>query len=114
MQQCKGPVGEFGPHPTSHVPLAVKNLPANAEDTRRSFDPWVEKIPWRRAWKSTPVFLPGESQGQRSLVGCCLWGLTESDVTEQQQQQLKRGSEDALPSTVGSKVKVSLKRGLGA
>ena len=31
----------------------------------------------------TPVFLPGESQGQRSLVGCCLWGLTESDMTEQ-------------------------------
>ena len=30
----------------------------------------------------TPVFLPGESQGQRSLVGCCLWGLTESDMTE--------------------------------
>ena len=37
---------------------------------------------WRRQWHPTPVFLPGESQGQRSLVGCCLWGRTESDTTE--------------------------------
>ena len=37
---------------------------------------------WRRKWQPTPVFLPGESQGQRSLVGCCLWGRTESDRTE--------------------------------
>ena len=36
---------------------------------------------WRRKWQPTPVFLPGESQGQRSLIGCCLWGLTESDTT---------------------------------
>ena len=47
---------------------------------------------WRRKWQPTPVFLPGESQGWRSLVGCCLWGRTESDATEatqqQQQQQL--------------------------
>ena len=37
---------------------------------------------WRRKWHPTPVFLPGESQGQGSLVGCCLWGRTESDTTE--------------------------------
>ena len=37
---------------------------------------------WRRKWQPTPVFLPGESQGQRSLVGCRLWGHTESDMTE--------------------------------
>ena len=37
---------------------------------------------WRRKWQPTPVFLPGESQGQRSLVGCCLWGHTELDTTE--------------------------------
>ena len=44
---------------------------------------------WRRKWQPTPVFLPGESQGQGSLVGCRLWGHTESDMTEvtlQQQQ----------------------------
>ena len=37
---------------------------------------------WRRKWQPTPVFLPGESQGRRSLVGCRLWGGTESDTTE--------------------------------
>ena len=37
---------------------------------------------WRRKWQPTPVFLPGESQGQRSLVGCRLWGHIESDTTE--------------------------------
>ena len=36
---------------------------------RHEFNPWVRMIPWRRAWQSTPVFLPGESHGQRSLVG---------------------------------------------
>ena len=39
-------------------------------------------MPQRRKWKPTPVFLPGESQGRGSLVGCCLWGHTESDTTE--------------------------------
>ena len=37
---------------------------------------------WRRKWQPTPVFLPGESQGWGSLVGCRLWGRTESDMTE--------------------------------
>ena len=37
---------------------------------------------WRRKWQPTPVFLPGESQGRGSLVGCHLWGCTESDNTE--------------------------------
>ena len=37
---------------------------------------------WRRKWQPTPVFLPGESQGWWGLVGCCLWGRTESDTTE--------------------------------
>ena len=39
---------------------------------RHRFDPWVRKIPWRRAWQPTPVFLPGESHGQRSPVGYSL------------------------------------------
>ena len=49
---------------------------------------------WRRKWQPTPVFLPGESQGRRSLVGCHLWGRTESDTTDatQQQQQQQEGS----------------------
>ena len=39
-------------------------------------------MPWRRKWQPTPVFLPGECQGWESLVGCHLWGHTESDTTE--------------------------------
>ena len=42
----------------------------------------LANINWRRKWQPTPVFLPGESQGQGSLVGCRLWGSTESDTTE--------------------------------
>ena len=42
---------------------------------------------WRRKWQPAPVFLPGESQGWWSLMGCRLWGLTESDTTEATQQQ---------------------------
>ena len=45
--------------------------------------PWVGKIPWRRKWQLTPVFLPGESHGWRSLVGYSPWGCKESDTTEQ-------------------------------
>ena len=45
-------------------------------------DPWVGKISWRRQWLFTPVFLPGESHGQRSLAGYSPWGRTESDRTQ--------------------------------
>ena len=41
---------------------------------RCGFSPWVGKMPWRRAWQPTPVFLPGESHGQRSLVDYSPWG----------------------------------------
>ena len=57
----------------------VKNLPVMQETW---VDPWVGKIPWRRAWQPTLVFLPGESHGQRSLVGYSPWGCKESDMTE--------------------------------
>ena len=49
---------------------------------RPGFDPWVKKIPWRRAWQPTAVFLPGESHGQRSLVGYSPWDCIELDTTE--------------------------------
>ena len=45
-------------------------------------NPWVGKIPWRRAWQPTPVFLHGESHGQRSLAGYSPSGCKESDTTE--------------------------------
>ena len=44
---------------------------------------WVGKIPWRRKWQLTPLFLPGEFHGQRSLVGYSLLGCKESDMTKQ-------------------------------
>ena len=61
----------------------VKNPPVKAGRRKRyRFDPWVRKIPWRRAQQPTPVLLPGESHGQRSLAGYSPWGHTESDTTE--------------------------------
>ena len=50
---------------------------------RLKFDSWEGKIPWSRKWQPTPVFLPGKSYGQRSLVDCSAWGCKESDTTEQ-------------------------------
>ena len=49
---------------------------------RHRFDPWVGKIPWSRKWQSTPVFLPGKSHGQKSLVGYSPWGHKELDMTD--------------------------------
>ena len=65
--------------PGPPVAQTVKNLPAVRE---AQFDPWVGKIPWRRKWQPTPVFLLGESQGQRSLAGYSPRGPKESDMTE--------------------------------
>ena len=45
------------------------------------FYPWVRKIPWKRKWQPSPVFLPGESHGQRSLVSCSPWGPNRSPVS---------------------------------
>ena len=60
-----------------------KNPPANSGRHKRlGLDPWVRKIPWRRAWQPIPVFLAGESHGQRSLAAYSPWGLKESDTTE--------------------------------
>ena len=61
----------------SLVAQMVKNLPSVQENL-----PWVGEIPWRSEWLPTPVFLPGEFHGQKSLVGCSLWGHKGSDKTE--------------------------------
>ena len=61
------------------MPQTVKNLPAMQETRVQS---QVRRIPWRREWQPTPVFLPGESRGQRSLAGYSPLGHKESDVTE--------------------------------
>ena len=50
--------------------------------SRPGFDPWFGKISWRKKWQLTPVFLPGKSHEQRSLVGYRPWGRKELDTTE--------------------------------
>ena len=60
----------------------VKNLPAKQET---QFDPWIWKFPWRRKWKPTPVFLPGKSHGQMSLVGYSPWGWKQLDTKQEKQ-----------------------------
>ena len=49
---------------------------------KHRFNPWVRKIPWRRKWQPSPVFLPGKSHEQKSTVGYSSWGHKESDMTE--------------------------------
>ena len=76
---------------------------------RPGLNPWVGKIPWRRALQSTQVFLPGESHGQRTLAGYSLWGCKELDTTKvtlQQQQAALWASQVAvvvkyLPTNAG-------------
>ena len=61
----------------------VKNPSANAGDARDvAFSSWIRKTSWRREWQPTPLFLPGKSNGWRSLVGPNSWGHKESDMTE--------------------------------
>ena len=61
----------------------VKNPPSNAGDTGyRDSVPGSRRFRWRRKWQPTPVFLPEESHGHRSLVGYSTWGHKESDMTE--------------------------------
>ena len=71
---------------------------------RCRFSPWVRKIPWRRAWQPTPVFLPGKSHGQRSLVGYSPQSHKESDTTEatEHTQQTCRNSLKKSRTTIVS------------
>ena len=63
--------------------LWLRGLRVHLRCRRPWFDHWVRKIPWRREWQPTPVFLPGEFCGQRSLVGYSPWGPKELGTTEQ-------------------------------
>ena len=64
----------------SLVAQMVKTL---LQCNRPRYNPGVGKISWRREWLPTPIFLPGEFHGQRSLVGHSLWGHRDSNTTEQ-------------------------------
>ena len=67
----------------SQAVLVVKNLSVNAGDTRdMGLIPGSESSLEGRAWQTTPVFLTGESHGQRNLADCSLWGHKELDTTE--------------------------------
>ena len=57
----------------------VRNMPAMQKP---GFNPWVRKISWRKEWLPTPILLPGEFDGQGSLVGYSSWGCKEMDKTE--------------------------------
>ena len=63
---------------------------------RSRFNPWVRKIPWRRKWQPTPVFLPGKSHGQRSLAGYSPRGHKESDTIETTQQRSPSAGDSKL------------------
>ena len=81
-EQIRGYQGEGHGEPWVPGGPRVEDPPADAGDIpRRRFDPWVGKIPWRRKWQPNRACLPGESHGQRSLVGT-VRGVTESDTAE--------------------------------
>ena len=66
----------------------AKNLPAMQET---GFNPWVGKIPWRRKWQLTPIFLPGKFHGQGSLEGYIVHGVAKSDMTEHAHKGIETG-----------------------
>ena len=73
----------------NYVPGGFPRWPSDKESAsqwrrpkRCEFSPWAGKIPWRRKWQPTPVFLSGKSHGWRNLVGYTLHGVAESDTTE--------------------------------
>ena len=74
----------YAPH--NQASLVVQRKRTCLPSAMCGFDPWAGKIPWRRRWQSTSVFLPGESQGQRSLVGYSPWDGKESDTTKHNNQ----------------------------
>ena len=64
------------------LPWWLRRWSTHLQCRRPGFAPWAGKIPWRRKWQPTPLFLPGKSHGQRSLVGCSPWGHKELGTTE--------------------------------
>ena len=68
---------------------------------RCRFNSWVRKIPWRRAWQPTPILLPGESHGQRSLAGCSPKGRTGSGMTEATEHTCTHSTDMHTPHLCG-------------
>ena len=76
LQLCLISVGLMGTHYSSGPSGKEPSCQCRGRKRHR-FHPWGRKIPWRRKWQPTPVFLPGESHGQRSPVGCRLYSNRE-------------------------------------
>ena len=133
------PLGEGAPSPTKPTPeraittlsthlkgslsprmgfpghSVVKNLSHLPIKSHR-FEPWVGKIPWRRKWQPPPAFLPGESHGQRSPVGCSPGGRNELDTTEvtaQHQHPWNRPASPPGPLPPGAGEKLQTEGGGG-
>ena len=68
--------------PWTEEPGGLQSMVAESQTRLSDFTFIFTVMHWRRKWQPTPVLLPGESQGLGSLVGCRLWGHTESDTTE--------------------------------
>ena len=66
----------------SFLPRWCSGKESTCQGRRHSFDPWVRKIPWRRKWQPTVVFLLGQSHGQKDLADYSLWSCKELDTTE--------------------------------
>ena len=87
--------GHSGPNSLASVTLLFQGFPGGASGKghtcqfrrckRCGFDPWVRKIPWRRAWQPIPLLLPVETHGQRSLGNCSSQGHKELDMTKANQ-----------------------------
>ena len=74
---------------------------------RPGFDPWVGKIPWRRKWQPTPVFLPGKSYGQRRLVGYSPWShkrVGHNLVTKWQHENVKKQEDSQNITELGMRI----------
>ena len=67
----------------SGLPRQHNGKESTCQYRRQGFDPWVEKIHWRRKWQPVPLFFTEKFHGQRSLEGYSPWGHKESDMTEQ-------------------------------
>ena len=82
ISKLQGYIGEHRENNFRKKDLSSSDGRVSLQCRRPGFDPWVRKIPWRREWQPTPVFLPGEFHGKRSLVGYSPWGHKELDTTD--------------------------------
>ena len=93
---CTSPVISIGPGEQGGLPWWLSGKEPACQCRRCRFNLWVRKIPWRRKWQPTPVFLPGKSRGQRSPAGYSPWGHKQSDTTEATKQQQRE--QDPAPT----------------